>query len=202
MTLSVLLPWSTLHQEAKRKPQYLDWSQLQQPSPSPHLGLAKHEDLSLVLTEHQDPHLVLAKQQNLHLGLAKHEDPQLGLAKHQDPHLGLAKHEGLQLGFTKHQNQTNPWRRWTVRMDSSNGSSEKERSFAQKKPNTLQRSSSVSQQNIASFATWSRAAQAADNARLKTGMVSLAPVNLLHRFGMFRGQKLQESAPFITSLRK
>ena len=85
---------------------------------------------------------------------------------------------------------------------SSNGSSEKERNFAQKKPNTLHRSSSVSQLNIAFFATWSRAAQAADNVSLKTGMVSLAPVNLLHRFGMFRGQQLQESTPFITSFKK
>ena len=66
---------------------------------------------------------------------------------------------------------------------SSNGSSEKERNFAQKKPNTLQRSSSVSQLNIA------RAAQAADNARLKTGVVSLALVNLLHRFRMFRDSR-------------
>ena len=34
---------------------------------------------------------------------------------------------------------------------------ERERNFAQKKPNTLQRCSSVSQLNIALFATWSRA---------------------------------------------
>ena len=86
---------------------------------------------SACLTERQDLHLGLAKHQDLHLGLAKHQDPQLGLAKHQDPHLGLVKFEGNSV-LPQHQNQTNPWRRWTVRMDSSNGSSEKRKKLCAK----------------------------------------------------------------------